>query len=160
MSTKPRASRVVRRSGYAAAIAVSVVLWWAVGRLLGWGWPPFLTEDFGTLVPWFRFSLAVDIAFNVAYLYYVPRWFMAVGDAVKAGVNATVACLVLRVFPFDYSAYDFNWERLTRIVLVVAIVAAWIAVIVGIVRASYSLAHSSDAVESRDPESLDERHES
>ncbi len=140
---RTRPAPAVRRTGYVAAIVVFVVLWWIVGRLYGWGWPPFLTEEFGDVVPWLRFSLAVDIAFHAVYLAYDPRWFTAFGDGVRALVNAIVAIIILRVFPFDFSAYAFDWETLTRIVLIVAIVAAWIAAIAAVVKAIIHLMRES-----------------
>ena len=45
-----------------------------------------------------------------------------------------MAALTYRVFPFDFSAYDFEWEGLLRVVIVVVIVALVIATIVEIVR--------------------------
>jgi len=35
-----------------------------------------------------------------------------------------------QVFPFDFSAYEFNWEMLTRVVMVIGIVGTGIAIVV------------------------------
>jgi hypothetical protein len=135
MKTKKRPLLAARRTAYIWAIAAFVVLWWVVGQLLEWNWLPFLTADFDYVVPWIRFSLAVGIALNVVYLVRDPRWLAAMGEAIISAVNAVVAIVLLWEFPFDFSAYDYDWDRVARIVLIVAIVAGWVGAIVHLVRA-------------------------
>jgi hypothetical protein len=45
-----------------------------------------------------------------------------------------VSIRMLRVFPFDFSAYAFDWALLTRIVLWVAILGSAVAVVVWVVQ--------------------------
>lgn len=46
-----RFSVLMRRVGYSIAIGINLVLLWVINNLVAWGWPPFLTRGFETLVP-------------------------------------------------------------------------------------------------------------
>ncbi|HET9258752.1 MAG TPA: hypothetical protein VFP42_01325, partial [Acidimicrobiia bacterium] len=46
------------------------------------------------------------------------------GQIVTNLISIFVSYQVLLVFPFDFSAYDFNWALIVRIVLILAMVGA------------------------------------
>lgn len=60
--------RTGRRAGYVIGFVVNLVLLGIVQNILGWGWLPFLTDEFATVVPWISFSLIVSMAMNAVYL--------------------------------------------------------------------------------------------
>lgn len=121
-----------RRVGYAVAIAVNLVLIFVVNNLLDWGWPSFLTDDFQQLLPLINLSLTASIVANLIYLWFDPAWFKSLTQIVLGMISLVVTVRTLQVFPFDFSGYDFNWEALTRLVLVVLMVAIGIAMLVEI----------------------------
>lgn len=122
------------RTGYLAAIVVNVAMLFVVHRLLEWGLVPFLTEDFRRLLPIVSLSLASTVVVNVLYLTYDPGWFRSL---TQLGLNAISLAVVVRtyqVFPFDFSAYGFDWTGLVRLALVAVMVAIGIALVVEVVR--------------------------
>jgi hypothetical protein len=50
-----------------------------------------------------------------------------------------VAIRTYQVFPFDFSAYQFDWERLARFVIVLSMVAIGIGIVVEAVKLVRSL---------------------
>ncbi len=123
-----------RRAGYVAGAIVNAVLLYVANHLLEWEWPPFLTEDFETILPLVNASIILGIATNAAYLFRDGVRFKAFGELVSAAVGLVVAIRTYQVFPLDFSPYDFDWETATRVVLMIGIVGAGIAIIVNGVR--------------------------
>ena len=131
------ASRATRRFGYAVAIAVNAVLLVVVNNLLEWGWFSWLTDDFELVVPLVNASLVATILVTVAYLFYDPAWFKAATQILVNVIGLGVIVRMLRVFPFDFSAYDFNWAAVARGVLIVGllgVIAGTIAEVVKLIR--------------------------
>ena len=131
------ASRATRRFGYAVAIAVNAVLLVVVNNLLEWGWFSWLTDDFELVVPLVNASLVATILVTVAYLVYDPAWFKAATQILVNVIGLGVIVRMLRVFPFDFSAYDFNWAAVARGVLIVGllgVIAGTIAEVVKLIR--------------------------
>ena len=127
--TRTTQSTAPRRVGYGIAAAINLVLLWAANHLLEWGWPPFLTEDFEPVLPIISFSLIVAFVFNVAWLAYDAGWFRAIGNIVQSAISLAVTVRLLQEFPFDFSPYDFDWETVTRTVMVIVCVALGIAIL-------------------------------
>lgn len=132
--TRSCPSVTTRRFGYVVAIAVNAFLFYAANNLLAWEWPPFLTEDFERVLPLLSVSIVANMVVNAAYLAYDPRWFRALGDVVTAAISLAVVARMLAVFPFDFSPYAFDWETLTRIGLVIVIVAISIGIVAGTIK--------------------------
>lgn len=129
-----RASEGQRRFGYLVAVVVNVVLMVVANNILDWGWVPFLTGDFGRLLWLIDASLAAAIVFNVLYMAYDPVWFRSATQVVSNLISIMVTVRMLQIFPFDFSAYEFDWEPLTRFALVVVVVGTVIAIIVDLTR--------------------------
>lgn len=125
----PEVKRFGRRLGYSIAIGMNVVILIIVQNILDWGWLPFLTEDFADLVPWISFSLVVSIVANSVYLFNDTRVVKSVGQIGINLISIFVTYQVFTVFPFDFTAYSFDWGLLMRIVLIVAMVGAGIGVL-------------------------------
>lgn len=124
-----RRSPASRRLGYGIAIALNVVFIYLINEWPGWASVPFLTEDTSDVVPVINAGLVVSIVANAIYLIADPRWLRAIGDAVTATVSFIVTLVVLEVFPFDFSAYSFDWTLLVRVMLVVGLIGSTVAVI-------------------------------
>ena len=120
-------SRAARIVGYVLAIAANLAMLWVAYRILDWGWPPFVTDDWTLVLPAITVAAAVAIVTNAGLIAYD-------GPAVKAGVEIVqsvmgivVTARMLQVFPFDVSD---GWETLIRVVLVVGIVGSVIGILV------------------------------
>lgn len=124
-----RPSRGARVIGYAIAVAINLVLLWAVNVTPGWRWLPFLTEDFSAVVGFVSISLLAGAAVNLVYLGYDPHWLKRLGDAATGVIAVVVLVLLLRVFPFSLGPAWAGWETPLRIVLVLATVGTAISVV-------------------------------
>ena len=122
-------SPTARRVGYVIAMAVNAAMLFVAQNLYGWDIFPWLTSDWEEVVPIISFSLTASILVNLIYLAYDAPWFKSLTQAILAGIALFVTIQVYRVFPFDYSAYDFNWEAVTKVLLIVAMVALTIGMI-------------------------------
>lgn len=129
-------ARIGRATGFLIAAGINVVLIFVVTNLLGWGFPSFLTEDFAQLEPLIVFSLGLTAAANVIYALADSQLVKRSGDIVTSLVSMLVTVRILQVFPFDYSAYEFNWAALTRVVLIFVIVATGVTVLVAVAKLS------------------------
>ncbi|MGB8361044.1 MAG: hypothetical protein WCE80_06545 [Acidimicrobiia bacterium] len=126
--------RVGRRFGFGVAIVINLVMLYIVQNLTSWDVLPFLTKEFDSLVPWISVSLIVTIVANFLYMVNDGPRLRGLGDMVTSLVSLAVTWRVLAVFPFDFSAYDFDWELVARFVLVLAIVGTFAAAVAGAVK--------------------------
>ncbi len=130
----PELKQTGRRVGYGVAIVINVVMLVIVQNILAWGWLPFLTEEFSEVVPWISFSLGVSILVNVVYLFDDRRGVKATGQILTNLIAMVVTYRMLQVFPFDFSAYEFDWAIVARVVLILAIVGSALGAIAEIVK--------------------------
>ena len=124
----------VRRFGYVLAIAFSVGILFFVNNVPEGEQISFLTNDFEQVLPIINTLLLASIAINGVWVLYDAEWFRSAGRITLNVLIIAVLALTYRVFPFDFSAYDFDWEALIRVLIVGIIVALTIATIVEIVR--------------------------
>ncbi len=136
-----------KRVGYAVAVAVNVALLYVANNLLEWGWPPFLTEDFGRLLPIVTVSLVASILVNLAYIAYDAKWFKSLTQIGLAVITMAVFIRTLQVFPFDFSPYDFNWETPTRAIIYICIVGVAIAIVVESVKLVVAVVRGSGVLQ-------------
>lgn len=123
-----------RRVGYVIAIIINAALLVVVNNLLEWGWISWLTDDWEEVLPLLNLSLAATIIVNVIYLAYDAEWFKSVCELGLLPISLAVTIRTYQVFPFDFSAYDGNWETLARLVLVFAMIGIGIAMVVQVVK--------------------------
>jgi hypothetical protein len=123
-----------RRFGYVIAIIINAAVLVVVNNLLEWGWISWLTDDFEEVLPLLNLSLTATILVNVIYLAYDAEWFKSACELGLLAVSLAVTIRMYQVFPFDFSAYDANWDTLARLVLVFAMVGVAIAMIVQLVK--------------------------
>jgi hypothetical protein len=130
---KKRQTTGMRRFGYAVAIAINVTLIFLINEWPGWGSVEFLTAETETVIPILNAALVISIVVNAVYLIADPRWLRALGDAVTAAVSFVVILVTLRVFPFDFTAYSFDWAMLAQVMLGVGLIGCLVAVIANLV---------------------------
>lgn len=128
LEVSPQA-RPGHRFGYLFAIAVNLIMLIAVQFILEWGWLPFLTEEFAGLVPLISLSLLVTIIANLVYLFDDRTMVKSTGEIGVNLISLFVTYQIYLAFPFDFSAYSFDWEVLMRIVLILAMVGTGVGVL-------------------------------
>jgi hypothetical protein len=126
----PDSKKAARNVGYVISVAVNVAMLVIVQNLLEWGWPAFLTDEFVEVVPWISFSLIASIVANIIYRLDESVTVKSVGQIAVNLTSVWVTYVVLTVFPFDFSGYQFDWEIVARVVLIFAIVGAGVGALV------------------------------
>ena len=117
------------------AIIVNLLVYGFINTWPGWDSFDFVTADAADVVPLVNLSIGVSILANIVYLVVDAPRVKAIGEMVVSAVAMVVSVIVLSVFPFDFSAYTFPWELLTRVVLVIAVIGSGISVLVNLYRA-------------------------
>ena len=130
MEISPDTKKAARRASYVIAIVINVAMLVIVQNLVEWGWPAFLTAEFAEVVPWISFSLIASIVANIIYQIDDSQTVKSVGQIAVNLISMWVTYTVLTVFPFDFSGYQFDYEIVARVVLILAIVGAGIGAIV------------------------------
>lgn len=105
-----------------------------VNNILEWGWFSWLTNDFELLIPIINLSLMASILVNLAYMVYDAEWFKSMCEIGLLVISITVAVRTFQVFPFDFSAYSWDWEATTKMIIACAIIGMSIALIVNAVK--------------------------
>ena len=141
---KPRPTLRSRHFGYGLAIAINVIFIFAINEWPGWQEVPFLTDQTPDVLPLVNASLVISIVVNAAYLMADPRWFKALGDTFTAAVAFVVTLAVLVVFPFDFSAYSFDWKMLVTVMLWIALIGSAVGVIANLVAFVRALGATDD----------------
>lgn len=131
---KARARRNGRRAGYVVAIIINLLVLGFINTWPGWESFDFVTADAADVVPLVNLSIGVTIVANLVYLVVDAPRVKAFGEMVTSAVAMVVSVIVLRVFPFDFSAYAFPWELITRVILVIAVIGSGISVLVNLYR--------------------------
>lgn len=139
----PDSKRTATRFGYVISIVINVAMLVIVQNLLEWGWLPFLTDEFAEVVPWISFSLIASIVANIIYQLDDSQIVKSVGQIAVNLISVWVTYTVLTVFPFDFSGYQFDWEIVTRVVLILAIVGAGIGTLVEAIKLVSTLSSPS-----------------
>lgn len=133
-AARPRPSPAARRAGYLVTIVLNVVLLVVVNNLLVWGWLPFLTDDFSRVLPILNLSIGASIVANAVYLVYDSLWFTGLSELVLLAISFAAGLSLYRVFPFDFSAYEFAWDTVARGILILGLVGVGVGLLAGIVK--------------------------
>ncbi len=97
---------------------MNVVVLYVANNLVAWGWFPWLTADFDKVVPYISAAILASIVVNAFYLLYDEAWFKSIGEAASLVLTVIANIQLLRVFPFDFSAYEWNWDAIVRVILI------------------------------------------
>jgi hypothetical protein len=130
----PELQQAGRRFGYGVAVVINVAMLIVVQQILGWGWLPFLTDEFAEVVPWISMSLIASIVANLVYQFNDTTTVKSTGQILVNLISIFVTLQMLLVFPFDFSAYTFSWEIVVRVVLVLAMVGAGIGALTELIK--------------------------
>jgi hypothetical protein len=130
---RKRPSVASRRFGYALGIAINVLFIFFINEWPGWQQVPFLTDATNDVLPLVNASLVISAVVNAVYLIGDPRWLKALGDAFTAAVSFAVILVVLMVFPFDFSAYSFDWAMLVTVMMWIGLIGSAVAVVANLV---------------------------
>lgn len=120
--------------GYVVAIVVNIAIAYVANNIEDWDIAPFLTDDFGRVLPMVNLSLGVAIAVNALRIIHDGRRFLALSEILTLAFSLAATVRVWSVFPFDFDDYSDLWEPLARFVLVVAMVGPAIAMVVQLTR--------------------------
>ncbi|HSJ82336.1 MAG TPA: hypothetical protein VLA91_00815 [Acidimicrobiia bacterium] len=131
-------THVTRQAGYTIAIVVNLALLFVANNLLAWDVVPFLTREFTTVLWLIDVSLLATIAVNLAHMWYDPAWFKSTCQIGLGSISMLVAIRMFQVFPFDFSRYEFDWERVTRFVMVLGMIGIGIGIVVETVKLARS----------------------
>lgn len=137
--TKPkplprRPSLASRRFGYVVAVLVNVALLVVVNNILDWDILRFLTRDFERVIPILNVSLGASILANLVYLSYDAPWFKSLAQIGLLGISMAVTVRMYRVFPFDFSRYEFDWTTVAKVVLILAMVGVGLGILAEFVK--------------------------
>lgn len=136
-------SAEAKRVGYAVAIGVNVLLLVVVNSILGWGWFPWLTPEFGEVLPVLNVALVFNIVMSLVFMAYDEPWLKAITRIVANLLAIGVLARTWQVYPFDFSGYDFpvdiaafelDWDLVTHLILGLAIFGTTVAVVMEIVK--------------------------
>ena len=126
--TRPRPAG--RRVGYAIVVAANAALLIVLNAQPGWQEFSFLTAATPQVLGLFNASLAVSLAVNLGYLARDPKWLKSLGDLVTAALTLAVAIRLWQVFPFAFNGSAAWLATAVRVLLIVGLIGAGIAIVV------------------------------
>ena len=129
-----RESKRARKIGYVVGFMVNSIMLFIVNVRPGWRQLSFLTEDFAGILWLINLSMVSNATANLIYLWYDPAWFKSLCQVGISAIGLGAAIRMLRVFPFDFASYSFNWSALTRLLLALAILGSVVAIVTELVR--------------------------
>lgn len=132
--TVSSSARAATRFGYFVGALVNIALAYLVNQWPGWQSVPFLTQDAAEVVKLVNLSLVAGMLVNLVYVVADPAWLKALGNVITTGIGLAVLVRMLRVFPFDFSGAELDWEPWVRIGLIVLIVLTTLALLGTIVQ--------------------------
>lgn len=130
MSATKRPGVLARKVSYALAAVLGAAVWTALNVWPGWSVAPFLSPKTQDVLWAVNLSVIAGVVANLIYLAYDPIWFKAAGDLVTAATGLVTAVVLWRVFPFDFSAYSFDWTLVARVIVMIALVGSILAMLV------------------------------
>lgn len=129
LDISPGLRRAGRRLGYGIAVAVNFLMLIVVQNILEWGWLPFLTDEFVDVIPWISLSLVASIVANLIYQFNDSASVKSTGQIGTNLISIFATYQLFRVFPFDFSAYAFDWGIVAGVLLVLAMVGSGIGML-------------------------------
>ncbi len=130
---RPRArASSTNRGGDLVGAVINVVLLYLLNFRPGWQVVDFLTPETAAVLGIVNATLIVSAVGGLLYAVIGSRAFRALGGVVTSAVALAATIAVWRVFPFDFSAYAFDWALVARILLMLGMVGTAIGIIVSL----------------------------
>jgi hypothetical protein len=137
-------SKRARKIGYVVGFMVNSIMLFLVNVRPGWRELSFLTEDFVDILWLINLSMVSSAVVNLIYLWYDPPWYKSLCQVAVSAIGLAAATRTLQVFPFDFSAYSFNWSALTRLLMVLAILGSLVVIVTELVRLGNRMVSAGD----------------
>jgi hypothetical protein len=129
-----RPPRFPKEIEYGVNIVFNALFLVVVNSILEWGVLPWLTQDFKRVIWLFNLSLIATITAYVIFFFFNADWFVSLLRFFLNIIGLILAVRMLQVFPFDFSTYTFNWALVIRILLILGVVGAGIAILAELVK--------------------------
>ncbi len=101
---------------------------------------PFLTtKDYISCLWAINLALGAGIIGNFVLLFYRPRWFPHLVQAILNALSILAVYIIYKIFPFSFSAISF--QTATRIALILIMAAIGIGLIVEVIKFGKALVH-------------------
>ena len=133
MTVQHHPTIAARRLGYVIGALLNLALLYAVNIWPGWEVVPFLTAETVTVLAIVNLSFVGNLVANAVYLVNDVPWLKALGTIVTTTIGMVALVRIWQVFPFDFGSSSFNWQLVTRFVLVVSIIGSDIGIVVAFV---------------------------
>ena len=127
-------STAARRAARLAAAVGNLVVVWVSHRLLDWGWPAFLTDDFVHVLGILTASLVANALVNLALAFHHGDRLRRLAELVATWFGLAVALRLLEVFPFDFAGYGTDWTGAVTGLLVLVVAVTGVAMVVDLVQ--------------------------
>lgn len=134
-----RVPQEAKRFGYFLALLINGAMIFVANNLLAWGWFSWLTAAFEELLPIINLSLAASMLVNAIYIVYDQQWFKSLTQIGVTVIAMVVAVRTWQVFPFDFSAYEFGWDLMARIVIGISLFGMGVGIIAEIAKLAKAL---------------------
>jgi len=133
MDTKRSAapSREGRRVGYVIAILVNLLMLYVAHNLENWGLP-FITGEFGRVLPALDLAILAAAGANALLLINDAPWFRALLQIFQGLAGFWAAVTLFRVFPFDFGSDFIN--SLSRVVLALVMLGILVGLVLDLFR--------------------------
>jgi len=115
-----------RRFGYTISILVNFFMIYVANNLLRWN-VPFLTERFNECLWAITLSISVSIFVQFIHLFYDPKWFRRLMQAMANVFSLFSTYVFWRVFPLDLSE---NIAKVVNLVIIVIMVLTALSVFI------------------------------
>jgi hypothetical protein len=114
-----------RRFGYLVSIAINFVMIYVVNNLLTWN-VPFLTERFIECLWAINLSISASIFIQFIHLFYDPKWFRSLMQALASVFSLVSTYIFWRIFPLDLSE---NMAQMVNLVIIIIIVLIGLSIL-------------------------------
>lgn len=132
---RPWSPTASKRIGYSIAVAINLGLLHVAHRILPWGWPGFVTEDWNRVLPVVSLSLVTSIIANTIFFWFDRPWFTSMMNLITTAVGLIAAIRMWQVFPFDFAGYALDWTLPVRALIALTVFGS----LVGCIAASVKL---------------------
>jgi hypothetical protein len=123
-TSKGRPPAAARRSGYAVAAVLNLVMLYLINGRPGWTALPVLTDDATRVLALVNVSLAAGLVVNLVQLIHDPPWVVALGGMVTTAIGAAALLRMWQVFPFEFGGTSFDWALVARVLIALGLIGS------------------------------------